>query len=324
MRSELELIKKIEEYLQNELSEADRHAFEQEIEQNPSLRLEVEQQKLLFEGIRTVELKKTIASAANTYWWIGVAKWFAITTLLVGTTVALVYYASTSFPTSTKDLGSNETPQEQLEKDVSQIEEGNPEKEEDTTSIEPNETEEPLIVEGNDEEKGRATPENKTTSAPPITLTINAETFTNFLDKSPANLAYDSYIKKIPDLDAIYPFKESALDIGIGITDREYFIGWTDIGEWVEYQPQITKTAQYELQFFLASNNKDQKREIEYSINGGAPEKLEVPFTGDWDLYKPVSIGTFSFEEGTSPTIRITFKTGWANYKKMVFKEIRE
>ena len=59
MRKELELIEKIERFLNDGLSLEERESFQKEIDITPALKKEVEKQILLQEGIQSMMLKKT-------------------------------------------------------------------------------------------------------------------------------------------------------------------------------------------------------------------------------------------------------------------------
>ncbi|MEO9533424.1 MAG: energy transducer TonB [Crocinitomicaceae bacterium] len=67
MRAALETIQQIEQYLLNEMSSAEKLAFESEISQNPTLKSQVELQQSLMAGIQRMGLKASAAKARSKY-----------------------------------------------------------------------------------------------------------------------------------------------------------------------------------------------------------------------------------------------------------------
>jgi hypothetical protein len=67
MRNELELIEKIEQYLQGKLTEADKLAFEKEIQNDLVLKQKVEAQQEILKGVERVGLKKNAQNAYSKF-----------------------------------------------------------------------------------------------------------------------------------------------------------------------------------------------------------------------------------------------------------------
>ena len=67
MRAALETIQQIEKYLLNEMSAAEKSAFDSEINSNPTLKNQVEIQQQLIKGIQRMALKASAVRARATY-----------------------------------------------------------------------------------------------------------------------------------------------------------------------------------------------------------------------------------------------------------------
>lgn len=82
MRSELEIIKVIEQYLRGELNEDDKKRFENQLDKSPELQKQVQKQKLIMEGVQNVGTKENIKKAKKTY-TITKAAWYGVMVLVV-------------------------------------------------------------------------------------------------------------------------------------------------------------------------------------------------------------------------------------------------
>ena len=96
MRPELELIEKIERYLNNELSDADKVAFEKQIVNDPALQEEINLQLDVMQGIERADLIQKIQTAKKNYTWrMNFRNWglggFVVIIVLIA---ALLYYNS--------------------------------------------------------------------------------------------------------------------------------------------------------------------------------------------------------------------------------------
>jgi len=94
MRTELELIKAIEKYLNNELSAKDKKIFEDKLTHSKKLQDAVAKQKLILEGLQNVGTRTRIKKAKKSF-QIRKASWYGLITLAVAGAVALgVVYTS--------------------------------------------------------------------------------------------------------------------------------------------------------------------------------------------------------------------------------------
>jgi cytochrome c2 len=97
MRKELEIIQIIEKYLNNELSVEDKAAFEKKLNNNPELKLEVDKQRLIQEGVSNVALKGKIQKAWKSYRLGKFGTMGGIATLaIIAATAATLWFANQS------------------------------------------------------------------------------------------------------------------------------------------------------------------------------------------------------------------------------------
>lgn len=96
MRNELKIIEIIEKYLNNELSEADRKAFEEKLKNNPKLQEEVEKQRLLQEGIKNAGLRSKVTKAYQKFRMRKLGTNLGIISLVAIATAAVIYFATTN------------------------------------------------------------------------------------------------------------------------------------------------------------------------------------------------------------------------------------
>jgi len=95
MRKELEIIQIIEKYLNNELSTEDKAAFEEKLNNNPDLKLEVDKQRLIQEGVTNVALKGKIQKAWKSYRLGKFGTMGSIATLvIIAATAATLWFAN--------------------------------------------------------------------------------------------------------------------------------------------------------------------------------------------------------------------------------------
>jgi len=69
MRKELELIEKIEKYLNGQLTATEKMEFEKELASNPSLKEQVDLQKQVQQGVQRIQIKKQVQQAFKKYKW---------------------------------------------------------------------------------------------------------------------------------------------------------------------------------------------------------------------------------------------------------------
>ena len=102
MRKELELIEKIEAYLQHRLSPAETKEFEQQLVSDPQLQAEVELQRQLMTGIQRASLREQVRTAKKRFNFRRRMTQWGFGGLVVAITVsALLYYKHSSHPSPT-------------------------------------------------------------------------------------------------------------------------------------------------------------------------------------------------------------------------------
>lgn len=92
MRNELVLIERIEAYLHNQLSAAEREAFELELSADPELREKLQLQQQVYKGLERTALKMSVQRAARRYKINKLVKLFSVIILIVILSVAVFYY----------------------------------------------------------------------------------------------------------------------------------------------------------------------------------------------------------------------------------------
>ncbi len=104
MRNELEHIEQIEQYLNGEMNTAERAAFEEAMQNNPSLAEQVQTQELLMQAAIRKAIKADIAkygvSGAGGFNW---TKWLGITTGVIIIAVISYFAITNTSPEDTKD-----------------------------------------------------------------------------------------------------------------------------------------------------------------------------------------------------------------------------
>lgn len=87
--------------------------------------------------------------------------------------------------------------------------------------------------------------------------------------------------------------------------ENGYHIGWTELGEWVEYTVNVTATATYSLDLRLASNG--QGGNIHLKIDGiDITSPIPVPDTGSWEVWQTATRSGISLTAGIH-VLRIAF-----------------
>ncbi len=99
-----------------------------------------------------------------------------------------------------------------------------------------------------------------------------------------------------------------------------YNVGWTKTGEWLAYTVKVSKSADYQVTFYVASANDNAKAHLECDgkdITG----VIEIPNTGayqKWDVLKK----TIKLETGEH-LLKIVIDADGLNLDKMVFEEVK-
>jgi carbohydrate binding protein with CBM6 domain/pectate lyase-like protein/putative Ig domain-containing protein len=96
-----------------------------------------------------------------------------------------------------------------------------------------------------------------------------------------------------------------------------YDIGWTNAGEWIKYNVNITKTGTYTLQVRASSPNTNDSLHVE--IDGAIVSgTIVVPNTGGWNNWQTFSVTTTSLTTGTH-VLRLYESTGGYNLEYLNF-----
>jgi len=111
MRNELELMQTIENYLMENMSETDKKAFEQKINENPELKKEVELQKQLLKGIERAGLKKSTQQAFKKYKFTKGIKAMGIAGFIVAVVVLSSVFLYNVVSEQKNDNAPNELPE---------------------------------------------------------------------------------------------------------------------------------------------------------------------------------------------------------------------
>lgn len=91
MRPELETIEQIEKYLNNQLSDTEKQAFETIIKQDANLAAKVENQRNVLKGIKRLGAKKSISKAGKKYKFYRLMRFIGIALLIIGISGYVAY-----------------------------------------------------------------------------------------------------------------------------------------------------------------------------------------------------------------------------------------
>lgn len=95
-------------------------------------------------------------------------------------------------------------------------------------------------------------------------------------------------------------YREGDLDIGEG-TDAEWFVGWIDIGEWLEWK-ELSIQGSTDLSIRIATPYDG--RRLKFVIDGVEQSWVSIPNTGGWQNWQIVDCGTYNFSSDLH-TVRI-------------------
>ena len=98
-------------------------------------------------------------------------------------------------------------------------------------------------------------------------------------------------------------------------TDGGENLGWIDAGDWVEFQVNFNQTAQYQLDFRVASPNGG--GHIEMLLNNNWLAAVDVAATGGWQNWQTVSTSAY-IEQGTY-RMRLNFTSAGFNFNWFEF-----
>jgi hypothetical protein len=92
MRTELELMEKIEKYLSNELSAADKRTFEEQLAADPALQEQIKLQQETMKGIERASLRKQVEDAGSRFRWKNLRNWGLGGLVVIAVVVAILVY----------------------------------------------------------------------------------------------------------------------------------------------------------------------------------------------------------------------------------------
>ena len=133
-------------------------------------------------------------------------------------------------------------------------------------------------------------------------LTIQAEDYVRYYDTSNGNTGGQ--------------YRYDNVDIEVtSDANAGYNVGWTDIGEWLEYNIELP-AGNYIITSRVASGLEDSSFGVEWA---GQSAETKVEYTGGWQSWKTLTLGEFSFSGGTS-TIRVYITGGGVNLNWLQIK----
>ena len=105
-------------------------------------------------------------------------------------------------------------------------------------------------------------------------------------------------------------YREDGVDIEQG--GDNYAVGYSEVGEWLEYSVKVTKAGSYPLVVHAASGSESSS--IQFAVDGeNVTEEIAVPKTGeDWSVYEDINAGTVDLKEGEH-IVRLTIVGDYAN-----------
>lgn len=113
--------------------------------------------------------------------------------------------------------------------------------------------------------------------------------------------------------------RTDGVDIDISTSGTTH-VGWTEVGEWLEYTVSIEEAGDYDLTIRSASN-----------ANGGAislyldesiiAENLQLPTTGGWDIWETTTFNNISLIKG-SHVLRVVITEDGANLDYLEFNKL--
>lgn len=286
MRKELEEIQKIDQFLNGELSEEDAIEFQKEMDFNPSLKIEVEKQKLLQEGIQSMHLRASANVAFQKYKTLKLIKLIGLSVAIAATLLTTAYFLLVEPEAPVTEPDEPAISQPQIDTAINHIEPIVPTKEVDTTNV--------------------VMPEFTGTIED---IVIEAEDYTAFYDLSPENVG--NHFERDDAVD-IYLF------------GNDVIVGHTFPEEWLEYTFDIPQTGNYDILFSVASAQDSVERMIDVSVNNDFLSTMDVPNTGSWIEFENVKVGTYKFRKGKKQKMKLDFKTGWINIDKIIIRHSKK
>ena len=120
-------------------------------------------------------------------------------------------------------------------------------------------------------------------------------------------------------------FREDGVDI-VAVNDADeskgYAIGYTDVGEWLEYTVNVEKSGKYNLYANVASGSETSA--LQFAVDGkDVTEEFTVPKTGDdWSVYQKVKVGEVELTAGEH-LVRMYITGSYVNVDWFAFEEYK-
>ncbi len=132
-------------------------------------------------------------------------------------------------------------------------------------------------------------------------LTIQAEDYHRFFDTTPGNEGN--------------AFRNDDVDIEALTDESGYTIGWTESGEWLEYDVTLTSG-----KYIISTSVASLEGGASYSIifDGQEEGQDSVGNTGGWQIFEPHNVALVEVDEG-SYTLRINITSGPFNIDSITF-----
>ena len=95
------------------------------------------------------------------------------------------------------------------------------------------------------------------------------------------------------------PYRTTTVDIGptADASNNGYYVGWTRVGEWLEYTVNVTQTRTYQLLVRVANAGTGAKFRVD--VDGAHGPQISVPTTGGWDIWDFTTPISLSLTQGT-------------------------
>ncbi len=94
-------------------------------------------------------------------------------------------------------------------------------------------------------------------------------------------------------------------DVDIGERGAGFVLGWTERGEWTEYQVNVLNNGEYTFELEVSNGNQESAY-CSILLNGDLIiDHLEIPGTGSWESYEKVQINNISLTAGEDQTLRV-------------------
>ncbi len=107
--------------------------------------------------------------------------------------------------------------------------------------------------------------------------------------------------------------------VDIGFDGINYYVGWTEPGEWLHYSFNALEEGQYHLEVISSSDLID--TEIEIHINGTQLETIQLPLTNGKHNWETTKSKTFTISQN-GVKLKVLINSGGANLKSFRLKKI--